>query len=260
MLLGAMTGDIVGSIYEFDNIKTKDFELFGEDCEFTDDTVMTLAIAEGLMNGGRPIDYVVAMKRLGRMYNTSYGENFRYWLRSESTEPYNSWGNGSAMRVSPVAWFFDTLELTEKAAQTCAAVTHNHFEGIKGAQATAAAIFMARTGKSKAEIKEYVEKRFGYNLSRTLKQIRPYYEFDVSCQGTVPEAIIAFLESVDFEDAIRNAVSLGGDTDTLAAITGSIAEAAYGVPDDIKEKTLSYLEQPLLDVYNKFNAELEKRK
>jgi len=252
-MLGAIIGDIVGSIYEWRNIKMKEFPLFGEKCVFTDDTVMTIAVAEGLMNGGRPNDFINAMKRLGRMYpNAGYGGHFRSWLLKDDSDPYNSWGNGSAMRVSPVSWMFDTLEATEYTAEISASVTHNHPEGIKGAQATAAAIFLARNGKLKEEIKTYIESKYGYDLNKTLDEIRPSYKFDESCQGTVPEAITAFLESDGFEDAIRNAISLGGDSDTLAAITGSIAEAAYGVPDEIKTKALSLLDSPLLEVFDRW--------
>jgi len=253
-MIGAIIGDIIGSIYEWRNIKTKDFQLFGKGCRFTDDSVMTIAVAEALMNGGTPEDYVKAMKRFGKMYpNAGYGGHFRKWLRTDVSEPYNSWGNGSAMRVSPVGWRFDSLEETENAAEISAAVTHNHPEGIKGAQATASAIFLARTGKSKNEIKVYIENKYGYDLTRTLDDIRPAYKFDVSCMGTVPEAIIAFLESADFEDAIRNAVSLGGDSDTLTAITGSIAEAAYGVPETIRDKAVSLLDEPFLEVLNRWH-------
>ena len=253
-MIGAIIGDIIGSIYEWRNIKTKDFQLFGKGCRFTDDSVMTIAVAEALMNGGTPEDYVKAMKRLGKIYpNAGYGGHFRKWLFTDDSEPYNSWGNGSAMRVSPVGWRFDSLEETEKAAEISAAVTHNHPEGIKGAQATASAIFLARTGKSKNEIKVYIENKYGYDLTRTLDDIRPAYKFDVSCMGTVPEAIIAFLESADFEDAIRSAVSLGGDSDTLTAITGSIAEAAYGVPETIRDKALSLLDEPFLEVLNRWH-------
>ena len=257
-MLGAIIGDIVGSIYEWRNIKTKEFPLFGHKCEFTDDSVMTIAVAEGLMNGGTPDDYINAMKRIGRMYpNAGYGGHFSSWLFTDDRAPYNSWGNGSAMRVSPVGWIFDTLEKTESTAEVSAAVTHNHPEGIKGAQATAAAIFLTRNGKTKDEIKTYIENKYDYDLSRTLDEIRPTYEFDVSCMGTVPEAIIAFLESNDFEDAIRNAISLGGDSDTLTAITGSIAEAAYGVPDEIRSKALSLLDLPLLEVFDRWQKKLD---
>ena len=253
-MIGAIIGDIIGSIYEWRNIKTKDFQLFGKGCRFTDDSVMTIAVAEALMNGGTPEDYVKAMKRFGKMYpNAGYGGHFRKWLRTDVSEPYNSWGNGSAMRVSPVGWRFDSLEETENAAEISAAVTHNHPEGIKGAQAAASAIFLARTGKSKSEIKVYIENKYGYDLTRTLDGIRPAYKFDFGCMGTVPEAIIAFLESVDFEDAIRNAISLGGDSDTLTAITGSIAEAAYGVPETMRDKALSMLDEPLLEVLTRWH-------
>jgi len=253
-MIGAIIGDIVGSVYEWDNIKSKDFPLFRKDCYFTDDTVMTLAVAEGLLHGGRAEDFISAMKKYGRLYpDAGYGGRFGSWLMSEDSAPYNSWGNGSAMRVSPVAWAFDSLEEVEKYAQISAAVTHDHPEGIKGAQATAAGIFLARKGKSKAEIKEYIEHTYGYDLGRTLDEIRPVYRFNESCQETVPEAIIAFLESTDFEDAIRNAISLGGDSDTLAAITGSIAEAAYGVPEAIRQKALGFLDERLTKVYAAFS-------
>lgn len=253
-MIGAIIGDIVGSVYEWNNIKTKDFLLFSPACFFTDDTVMTLAVAEGLMNGSSAAAIIQAMKKYGRLYpNAGYGGGFDSWLLSEDTKPYNSWGNGSAMRVSPVAWAFDTLWEVEQYAEVSAAVTHNNPEGIKGAQATAAAIFLARKGKSKVEIKCYIESKYGYDLSRTLDEIRPCYSFNESCQETVPEAITAFLESVDFEDAIRNAISLGGDSDTLAAITGSIAEAAYIIPKKIERKALSFLDEYLLDVYKRFS-------
>ena len=248
-MLGAIIGDIVGSVYEWNNIKTKDFPLFGDKCTFTDDTVMTIAVAAALLHGGTHKAFASAMKEYGRMYpSAGYGGMFRRWIKTKDWKPYNSFGNGSAMRVSPVGLFFDTLEETETYAETSAAVTHNHPEGIKGAQATAAAIFLARQGKSKDEIKSYIEKRFLYDLSRSLDEIRPDYEFNETCQETVPQAITAFLESSDFEDAIRNAISLGGDSDTMAAITGSIAEAAYGIPVDIEAKALSMLPQPLLQI------------
>lgn len=252
-MIGAIIGDIVGSVYEWNNIKTKEFPLFSSGSFYTDDTVMTLAIADGLMKGGSSENFITAMKKYGRMYpDAGYGGRFGSWLFSENIQPYNSWGNGSAMRVSPVAWAFDTLSEVEQYAEVSAAVTHNHPEGIKGAQSTAAAIFLARKGKSKDEIKSYIESRYGYNLSRTLDEIRPTYQFNESCQETVPQAITAFLESVDFEDAIRNAISLGGDSDTLATITGSIAEAAYIIREEIKEKALSILDKPLRKVYLQF--------
>jgi ADP-ribosylglycohydrolase len=256
-MLGAIIGDIIGSPYEFDrnNIKTTDFPLFGERSRFTDDTVMTLAVAEALMEGGNSEDYVKAMRKYGKLYPyAGYGQRFAIWLCSSKPEPYNSYGNGSAMRVSSVGWWYQTLEAVEEGAECSAIVTHNHPEGIKGAQATAAAIFLARTGKSKAEIKAYIETRYGYDLSRTLDEIRPNYRHVESCQETVPEAITAFLESDGFEDAIRKAVSLGGDSDTLAAITGSIAEAAYGVPEPIKDQALSRLDETLLSTLKRWES------
>ena len=254
-MLGAIIGDIVGSIYEWNNHRSKDFELFGENCDFTDDTVMTLAIAEGLMAGGTAAEYTRAMQRLGRAWpDRGYGGHFLEWLHMPNPLPYNSFGNGSAMRAAPVAWAFDTLEEVEAAARESALPTHNHPEGVKGAQATAAAIFMARRGCSKQEIRDYIENKYNYNLHRTLDEIRPGYLFNETCQQTVPEAIIAFLESVDFEDAIRCGVSLGGDTDTLTAITGSIAEAAYGIPRDIRKMAHSFLPPALLDVVIRFEA------
>jgi len=250
-MLGAIIGDIIGSVYEWNNIKTREFPLFSENCFFTDDTVMTIAVAEALMNGGEPDDFIDAMKKFGKLYpDAGYGGRFSAWLSDDNRKPYNSWGNGSAMRVAPCAWFADSLDEAEELAGKSAAVTHNHPEGIKGAQATAAAIYMARDKASKADIKGYIEKRYGYNLNRTLDEIRPSYEFDESCQKTVPEAITAFLESSDFEGVIRNAISLGGDSDTLAAITGSIAEAAYDIPSYIAARAFLYLDDTLVSVLN----------
>ena len=274
-MLGAIVGDVVGSVYEWNNIKTKDFPFFREDCFFTDDTVMTCAVAEAIMNGGQKDDFIDAMKKYGRMYpNADYGARFNRWLVTDNREPYNSFGNGSAMRVSPCAWVMDatTDELPsegKRLAQLSSEVTHNHPEGIKGAMATADAIFMCRyffggygndNGQSnsdnpeeiKRRIKEHIEKEYGYDLSKTLDEIRPTYRFNETCQDTVPQAIVAFLESTDFEDAIRNAISLGGDSDTLAAITGSIAEAAYGIPDWIQDKVYTYLDEPLKDVLRRW--------
>ncbi|NLH00410.1 MAG: ADP-ribosylglycohydrolase family protein [Clostridiales bacterium] len=282
-MLGAIIGDIVGSVYEWHNIKTKDFPLFRDDCFFTDDTVMTAATAEALMNGGEKDDFINAYKKWGRKYpNAGYGERFSSWLNSDEREPYNSWGNGSAMRVSPCAWLMNCgfygrtgcwpsngWAMVTRSAE----VTHNHPEGIKGAQATAATIFLCRfyaeghafdfskpwsIDELKAEIKKLIESNFGYDLSKTLDEIRPTYCFNESCQDTVPQAITAFLESTDFEDAIRNAISLGGDSDTLAAITGSIAEAAFGIPEWIKDKAWTCLDEPLRDVcrlWHKFTHE-----
>lgn len=235
-MLGAIIGDVVGSIYEFNNHRSKEFDIYTEGMSFTDDTVMTAAVAEWLMLTDRSMAKLEdTMVYWGKQYGgAGYGGRFYCWLFSpralgygDKRVPYNSFGNGSAMRVSAVGWMFDTLEETEEWAKRSAEITHNHPEGIKGAQATAAAIFMARTGATKEQIKAYIEQKYGYDLSRTCDEIRPMYQFNETCQGTVPEAIIAFLESTDFEDAIRTAVSLGGDSDTLACITGGIAEAYY---------------------------------
>ncbi|OPZ98851.1 MAG: ADP-ribosylglycohydrolase [Bacteroidetes bacterium ADurb.Bin408] len=252
-MLGAITGDVIGSVYEWNNIKTTQFNLYNEKSFFTDDTVMTIAVAEAIMIGGSFVD---SMKRWGRSYpDAGYGTHFAYWLMSDNREPYNSWGNGSAMRVSPVGFAFNTLEEVLEKAKQSAEVTHNHPEGIKGAQATAAAVFMARHGASKQDIKDYVEAQFGYNLSRKLDDIRPCYTFDVSCQGSVPEAIIAFLESTDFESSLRLAVSIGGDTDTVACINGGIAQAYY---KSIDKKLISFIRNKLtdemLEVLDDFNA------
>ena len=263
-MLGAITGDIVGSIYEFNNIKTKKFDLFTDKSHFTDDTVMTFAIAEAVMNGGKSEDFISFMKLYGSFYpRAGYGGTFVRWLASDTTEPYNSWGNGSAMRVSPCGWIAkldipieEGIKQTEDLAKASAEVTHNHPEGIKGAQATAVSIFFMRHGKAKNAIdeyknklKEYIQNRYEYDLDFTLDEIRPIYKFDVSCQGSLPPSIVSFLESENFEDAIRNAISIGGDSDTLGAITGSIAEAAYGIPEDIKEKSMSYLDGRLKSTY-----------
>ena len=252
-MLGAIVGDIVGSIYEFNNHRSKDFPLFGKGCNFTDDTVLTVAVADCLLNQGNYAEYI---KNYARKYpNRGYGGRFAQWIHSESMEPYNSWGNGSAMRVSAVGFAYNDLELVMNEAKRSAEVTHNHPEGIKGAQATAVAIYMARKGQSKEQIKAAIAKSFGYDLARTLDEIRPIYKFNESCQETVPEAIIAFLESTDFEDALRNGISLGGDSDTLTCITGGIAEAFYGgVPQDIAEKALSYLSKGMYEVVEKFRA------
>lgn len=251
LLLGGIAGDIIGSIYEFNPVRFKDFELFKSNSTYTDDTVMTIANAEWLLSKGVLMDI---MRKYGHKYpGASYGGMFYDWLKSRCPKPYNSFGNGSAMRVSPVGWAFETLEETLEAAKQSAEITHNHPEGIKGAQATAACIFMARTGKSKQEIKEYVETKFGYDLSRTCNEIRPTYQFNESCQDTVPESIIAFLESTDFESAIRLTVSLGGDADTMGAITGAIAEAYYNViPEHIKNEVLKRLPEEFINVLGEF--------
>ena len=252
-VIGAITGDIIGSIYEFDNHRSKDFTLFGDGVEFTDDSVMTIATMQALINGGTHDDFVAAYKHFGKKYPSSYGSRFSHWLVADNPQPYDSWGNGSAMRVSPVAWYYDNLNDVERLAKVSAEVTHNHPEGIKGAQSIAAAIFLARTGKSKQDIKEYIEKKYEYFLDFKLDDIRETYQFDESSAGTVPPAIVAFLESTDFEDALRNAISIGGDSDTLAAITGSVAEAFYGVPNEVQAKTLQYLSDELQAIVGNFN-------
>ncbi|BBC22861.1 ADP-ribosylglycohydrolase family protein [Pseudanabaena sp. ABRG5-3] len=254
-MLGAIVGDIVGSIYEFNNHRSKDFPLFGDGCDFTDDTVLTVAVADCLMQDGNYGEYIKRYACAYPQVKGSYGGRFAQWIHSESIEPYNSWGNGSAMRVSAVGFAYDDLDMVMQEAQCSAEVTHNHPEGIKGAQATAVAIYMARRGQSKEQIKAAIAKSFGYDLDRTLDEIRPVYQFNESCQETVPEAIIAFLESTDFEDAIRNAISLGGDSDTLACITGGIAEAFYGgVPQHIAKKALSYLPKELREIVKEFRT------
>lgn len=257
-MLGAIIGDIVGSIYERNPIKTKNFEFWGAGCTFTDDTVMTLAVADAILEHLREKEefketLVKKMQAFGRKYPfAGYGKSFANWIYSECPEPYNSFGNGSAMRVSACAWLFGDLQSVIQCARQSAEVTHNHPEGIKGAEAVAAAVFLAKNKHSKEEIKKYIEDNY-YPLNMKLNEIRQIYHFDVTCQGTVPQAIIAFLESESFEDAIRNAVSLGGDSDTLAAITGSIAEAYYGIPKDIQEKAMGYLDVFLKSVLAEYN-------
>ena len=262
-MYGAILGDIVGSPYEFDcnNYKAKDFPLFSKRSEFTDDTVMTLAVAKALRETRGADDETIKaalvreMQRLGRTYpDRGYGARFDGWLYAKDPKPYNSYGNGSAMRVSAAAELAETMEEALRLARLSAEVTHDHPEGVKGAQATAAAIFLARTGHGKAEIRAQIEREFGYDLSRTCDEIRPEYHHVESCQETVPEAITAFLESVDFEDALRTAVSLGGDSDTLAAITGSIAEGFYGVPEAMKERCRRALAPELLALLLEWEA------
>ena len=266
-MLGTVIGDIVGSIYEFHNIKTKRFRLFGERCEFTDDSIMALAVAKALLDVGDNRDeavlqqaFIRSMQELGRKYPHpmgAYGNRFSQWLRSDNPTPYNSWGNGSAMRVAACGFAGKSLEDAEYLARISAEVTHNHPQGVKGAQAVAACIYLARTDNSPTAIQGYVESRY-YPLTKTLDEIRPRYRFDDSCQGTVPQAIQAFLEAADFEDAIRNAVSIGGDSDTLTAITGGIAEAFFGIPEDIRKKAREYLTPDLLEILDDFETMVEK--
>ena len=267
-MYGALLGDMIGSPYEFDRgNKTKDFPLFISTSEFTDDSVMTIAVAQALMdtlgkNGSQDqvdidIRYAVqrSMQKWGQRYpDAGYGAKFYYWLRDRNPEPYNSWGNGSAMRVSSVGWLYDTLEYTRHVARLTAEITHNHPEGIKGAEATASAIFLARTGYDKNQIRDYIVNEFGYDLSRTCDEIRPTYRHVESCQQTVPEAITAFLEGTSFEDVIRTAVSLGGDCDTLTCIAGSIAEAYYGVSDEMKAECRRRLKPDMIAVLDQFDT------
>jgi ADP-ribosylglycohydrolase len=258
-MLGAIAGDVIGSVHEGSGTKTKDFPLFVEDSRFTDDTVLTVAVAERLLRGGSYIDlfhdYFHAYPQAG------YGGSFIRWAGYRRRDPYNSWGNGSAMRVSPVGFACDTLEEVLGQARESAEVTHNHPEGIRGAQGTAAAIFLARAGHTKADIKAHIEREFGYNLSERLDDIRGRYAFDVSCQGSVPQSIIAFLEADSYEGAIRNAISLGGDADTMACIAGGIAEAFYGgVPEEIASRTLAALDERLRGVVGEFRERFADRR
>jgi ADP-ribosylglycohydrolase len=245
-----LPGDIIGSVHEHVPTKSKDFPLFSAQSHFTDDTVLTLAVAEAILSGR---SYLETVKELGRRYpQAGYGGNFLRWLLSDDNAPYNSWGNGAAMRVSAVGFAFNSEEEVMREAAASAAITHNHPEGIKGAQATALAIWLARQDASKEDIRVCISRRFEYDLDRHIEAIRPHYTFDVSCQGSVPEAIIAFLESESWEDAVRNAISLGGDADTQACIAGGIAEACYGVPRHIQRETKVRLTDDLRDILERF--------
>ena len=252
-VIGAIIGDIVGSRFEFNNYRKKDFEFFSDDCYFTDDTVMTLAVAKAI-NETEDIELLkkeatTIMQKIGRQYpNCGYGGRFYNWMFSDKPYPYNSFGNGSAMRVAFCGEIASTLEQAKRLSYEVTRVTHNHYEGIKGAEATAVCIFLAKTGKSKKEIGEYVKQHY-YDLDFTIDEIRPTYKFNETCQQTVPQAIQAFLESESFEDAIRIAVSVGGDSDTLAAITGSIAGSYYGVSEEFEDLAMSYLDDNLQDIY-----------
>ena len=262
-MYGAILGDMIGSPYEFDRSpKTKEFPMFRKDSLFTDDTVMTVAVAEALMKVDADApeeqiceELVFQMRRWGRRYlNAGYGARFIGWLLSGDPKPYGSYGNGSAMRVSSAGWLYPELSETRRIARLTAIVTHNHPEGIKGAEAASSAIYLARTGSGKEEIRDYIVSEFGYDLSRTCDTIRPAYRHVESCQKTVPEAITAFLEGTDFEDAIRTAVSLGGDCDTLTCIAGSIAEAFYGVPESYIRECRSRLPDDMLNVLDRFDT------
>ncbi len=267
-MLGAICGDIVGSIYEANNIKEKKFDFFNDSCRFTDDSVMTAAISKACCKYVENKDQeefkhncVRYMQDLGKKHiNAGYGGTFIYWLLSDNPKPYNSYGNGSAMRVSPVAWVSETLEEAEKLAKLSAEVTHNHPYGIAGAQAVSGSIWIMLHGGNKESVKKYIESNY-YQLDFKIDDIREEYKFDVTCQGSVPQAIEAFIESENYEDAIRNAISIGGDSDTIAAIAGSLAEAYYGIPEEIKKSTMSYLDTDLKTcVINFYNTILKKQK
>lgn len=257
MVIGAIIGDIVGSRFEWKNIKRKDFELFTDKCMFTDDTVMTLALCDAFLSWNGNIDTlgnqaVKSMQALGRRYmNCGYGGSFRRWLQSSNPKPYNSWGNGAAMRVSSCGYVGRSITQVAMFSRIVTEVTHNHPEGLKGAEAIAVAVFLARTGKSMSYIERVIWEDY-YQIDFKLDEIRNGYSFDVSCQGSVPQALEAFFESTSFEDAIRNAVSIGGDSDTIAAMTGSIAEAYYGVPEDIRNRAIKFLDDPLLEILKEF--------
>lgn len=254
-MLGAIIGDIAGSRYEFSSHKSKDFSFFESNCRPTDDSIMTIAV--GCACAEADIDdeddfkekLTAYMRELGRLYpDAGYGALFYEWIFANSRYSYGSFGNGSGMRVSPVGWAADSLTRVRELARWSAEITHDHPEGIKGAEAVASAVFLARKGKSKDEIRKYIEENF-YDLDFTVEEVRPGYSFDVTCQGSVPHAIVCFLDSTDYEDAVRNAVSLGGDGDTLACMAGAIAEAFYGIPPEIEEEGLSYLDETLSDYY-----------
>ncbi len=265
-MYGAILGDIIGSRFEFDRGGwTKDFELLTPECKFTDDTVMTIAVAEALMEAGEDATVeeiekccISSMQKWGRKYpNAGYGSRFIGWLFDEDPKPYDSWGNGSAMRVSAAGWLYDTVERTRKVARATANVSHSHPEGLKGAECTAAVMFLARNGSTKEEIKDYVVKEFGYDISKSVDEIRPFHRHDESCMDSLPKALVSFFEGDSFEDVVRNAVSLGGDTDTIAAIAGAMAEGMYGVPEDLKEECLSRVPGEIEDVINDFQYEVE---
>lgn len=270
-MLGAIIGDVVGSRFEFNNHKDKCFELFTEDCQVTDDSIMTLAVAKAIMEAEKISkssfdgnyfdgDYysliqkmtIKYMQEIGQKYpNCGYGGMFSKWVFSDDPKPYNSFGNGAAMRISPVGFIAGTEREACRLSEVVTGVTHDHAEGIKGAEATAVSIYMARRGFTKDEIRDKIEGNY-YALDFSIDNIRDNYKFNETCQGTVPQAVQAFLESTSFEDAIRTAISLGGDSDTLAAITGSIAEAYYGVPKEIKDKALNYLDSELRAIYDEW--------
>lgn len=248
-MLGAIVGDIVGSIYEFDNCKNKDFPLFQSHCDITDDSILTCATANALLTDH---NFKFHYRQFGNRYPSSYGVRFNEWIHDDTRGAYDSFGNGSAMRVSPVAWAFNSESEILTMAKASAEVTHNHVEGVKGAQATALAIFLARRGREPGDIASEIGEKFDYKFSNSVDALRETYFYNETCQATVPEAIQCFAEAEDFEDAIRNAVSIGGDSDTLAAITGSIAEAAFGIPGDIEKAAVARLDDHLRQILLQF--------
>ncbi len=251
-MIGAIAGDIIGSTHEFHNrLKSTDFELFEPRSEFTDDTILTVAVADCILHGK---DYAHTIKEYGRKYPSSYGASFNAWLSRDDYAPYNSYGNGSAMRVSPVGFAFDDFETVLKEAEKSAAVTHNHPKGIEGAQAVAAAIWAARQGRSKEQVRELIQGKFDYDLGHTVEEIRPHVHFNETCQVSVPQAIIAFLDSTDYESAVRLAVSLGGDADTQACVSGSIAHAFYRrIPAHVVKSTRALLNAEFLRIVDEFD-------
>jgi ADP-ribosylglycohydrolase len=251
-IIGSICGDVIGSVFEWNNVKTTNFTLFNEKCTYTDDTVLTIGVADAILNGK---DFSKTIWEYGNKYKgRGYGGYFSQWLKTTNRKPYNSYGNGCAMRVSPVGFAFKDIDTTLQVAKQSSEITHNHPEGIKGAQAIASAIFLARQGKSKQEIKDFITSTFQYDLNFTIDQIRPTYEFDVTCQGSVPQAIVAFLESSDFESAIRLAISLGGDSDTIACMTGGIASAYYkNIPSQILDFVISRLPDEFIEILNQFD-------
>lgn len=261
-MLGAIIGDIAGSVYEFASNKTKDFTLFSPGCSPTDDSLMTMAVGVTCVSADTHNEsefkhtLVSMMREIGRQYPCAgFGGMFFEWLMSDTMGPYGSYGNGSAMRVSPVAYVAESLEEAETLARWSAEVTHDHPEGIKGAQAVAAAIYLAKEGHNKNDIRSYIEEKY-YDLDFTPDEIRSSYSFDVTCMGSVPQAIVCFLEAEDFEDALRNAISIGGDSDTIGAMTGAIAEAYFGIPDELQEEGMEYLDDTQKEYYFEYAEQL----
>lgn len=256
-MIGAIIGDIVGSRYEWNNHRSKAFTLFDRKCKPTDDSIMTLAVAKAILDSGDDIEKLSAntvayMQELGRQYeNAGYGGHFFQWLWEKDPQPYNSYGNGAGMRVGPCGFAADSLEQAKALSAAVTKVTHNHPEGMKGAEAIAVAVFLAKSGKDKAEIRSYIEENY-YEIDFKMDELRRTYQFDVSCQGSVPVALEAFFESSDFEDAIRNAISVGGDSDTIAAMAGAVAEAYYGVPEEIRDEVTGFLDQCQLEIIHSF--------